>query len=198
FLDRAPSGATFISLCFFVRTLDAMGFAAAFTSSTALASKVFPHNVATILGSLQIFTGLGLILGPPFGGWMYQAAGYELPFMVLGCVLLLMLLRLPKVLLICFVIFTFSSGLGFLDTTLSLFAINTFRLSPSEVGLIFLGFSLAYCLSSPVLGFFADKFPVSHEQPNDFTKHRPGLSVGEPSSVPKTLRRENVEHMVFI
>ncbi|KAG7247403.1 hypothetical protein CRUP_021885, partial [Coryphaenoides rupestris] len=141
FLDRAPSGATFISLCFFVRTLDAMGFAAAFTSSTALASKVFPHNVATILGSLQIFTGLGLILGPPFGGWMYQAAGYELPFMVLGCVLLLMvpfnffadpsgdsflqLLRLPKVLLICFVIFTFSSGLGFLDTTLSLFAINT-------------------------------------------------------------------------
>jgi len=44
----------------------------------------------TFQGSLQIFTGLGLILGPPFGGWMYQAAGYELPFMVLGCVLLLM------------------------------------------------------------------------------------------------------------
>ena len=41
-------------------------------------------------GSLQIFTGLGLILGPPIGGWMYQAAGYELPFLVLGCILLLM------------------------------------------------------------------------------------------------------------
>ncbi|XP_056445805.1 MFS-type transporter SLC18B1-like isoform X2 [Gadus chalcogrammus] len=181
FLDRAPSGSVFISLCFIVRSVDAMGFAAAFTSSTALASKVFPHNVATILGSLQIFTGLGLILGPPLGGWLYQAAGYELPFLVLGCILLLMvpfnmivmpscdadpsedsfikLLRLPKVLLLCFFIFTFSSGLGFLDTTLSLFAMDKFHLSPSHVGLIFLAFSLPYCLSSPLLGFFADKYP---------------------------------------
>ncbi|KAJ3613670.1 hypothetical protein NHX12_019916 [Muraenolepis orangiensis] len=182
FLDRAPAGAAFISLCFVVRMVDAMGFAAAFTSSTALASKVFPRNVATILGSLQIFTGLGLILGPPLGGWLYQAAGYETPFIVLGCILLLMvpfnmivmpscdadasgdsfirLLRLPKVLLICFVIFTFSSGLGFLDTTLSLFAMDTFHLTPGRVGLIFLGFSLPYCLSSPLLGFFADRFPA--------------------------------------
>ncbi|KAK0145792.1 MFS-type transporter SLC18B1 [Merluccius polli] len=182
YLDRAPPGAVFISLCFLVRSVDAVGFAAAFTSSVALASKVFPHNVATILGSLQVFTGLGLILGPPLGGWMYQAAGYELPFLVLGCILLLMvpfnmvlmpscaadpsedsffqLLRLPKVLLICFVVFTFSSGLGFLDTTMSLFAIDAFQLSPSRVGLIFLGFSLPYCLSSPVLGFFSDKYPA--------------------------------------
>ena len=29
------------------------------------------------------------------------------------------------------------------------------------MGLIFLGFSLPYCLSSPLLGFFADKYPVS-------------------------------------
>ncbi|KAG7247538.1 hypothetical protein CRUP_007436, partial [Coryphaenoides rupestris] len=79
------------------------------------------------------------------------------------------MLRLPKVLLICFVIFTFSSGLGFLDTTLSLFAINTFRLSPSEVGLIFLGFSLAYCLSSPVLDFTATDFTATDFTATDFT-----------------------------
>ena len=36
-----------------------------------------------------------------------------------------------------------------------------FHLSPSHVGLIFLAFSLPYCLSSPLLGFFADKYPVS-------------------------------------
>ena len=43
-----------------------------------------------VQGSLEMFTGLGLILGPPLGGWLYQAYGYELPFLVLGCILLLM------------------------------------------------------------------------------------------------------------
>ena len=60
FLDRAPSGSVFISLCFIVRSVDAMGFAAAFTSSTALASKVFPHNVATILVGLACPDGTGM------------------------------------------------------------------------------------------------------------------------------------------
>lgn len=104
------------------------------------------------------------------------------------------LLAKPKVVLICYVIFTLSAGLGFLDATLSLFAINTvntillivhyslreqicahhsvcliiffitlcqFKLSPGSVGLIMLGLSLPYCLASPVLGFIADKYPVS-------------------------------------
>lgn len=89
----------------------------------------------------------------------------------------------------CYVIFTLSGGLGFLDATLSLFAINTvteldslwertcpsfcvllivfclplrqFSLSPASVGLIMLGLSLPYCLASPLLGFFTDKYPVS-------------------------------------
>ena len=46
--------------------------------------------IVPVQGSLEIFTGLGLILGPPLGGWLYQAYGYELPFLVLGCILLLM------------------------------------------------------------------------------------------------------------
>ncbi|KAK2826551.1 hypothetical protein Q5P01_020765 [Channa striata] len=66
-LDRAPAGAAFITMCFIVRSLDAVGFAAAMTSSVALTAKIFPNNVATVLGILEVFTGLGLILGPPVG-----------------------------------------------------------------------------------------------------------------------------------
>lgn len=43
-----------------------------------------------IQGSLEVFAGLGLILGPPIGGWFYQSFGYEVPFLLLGCVLLIM------------------------------------------------------------------------------------------------------------
>lgn len=182
-LDRVPAGPPFIALCFIVRSVDALGFAAAMTSSFAMTAKIFPNNVATVLGSLEIFTGLGLILGPPVGGWFYQTFGYEVPFMLLGCLLLIMvpfniqvlptieadvtkdsffrLLTNVKILLICYMVFTLSAGLGFLDATLSLFAIEKFSLSPGYVGLIMLGLSLPYCLASPLMGYFVDKYPAT-------------------------------------
>lgn len=182
-LNQVPAGPAFITLCFVVRSVDAIGFAAAMTSSFALTAKIFPNNVATVLGSLEIFTGLGLILGPPVGGWFYQSFGYEVPFMLLGCLLLIMvpfniyvlpniesdpskdsffrLLTKVKIVLICYVIFTLSSGLGFLDATLSLFAMETFGLSSGYVGLIMLGLSLPYCLSSPLMGYITDKYPAT-------------------------------------
>ncbi|MED6244163.1 hypothetical protein ATANTOWER_027332 [Ataeniobius toweri] len=182
-LDRAPAGAPFISLCFIVRSVDAVGFAAAMTSTFAMTAKIFPDNVATVLGGLEIFTGLGLILGPPVGGWFYHSFGYEVPFMLLGCLLLVMvpfniyvlpyieaepskdsffrLLLHGKVILICFVTVTLSSGLGFIDATLSLFAMKTFNLSSGYVGLIMIGLSLPYCLASPLIGYFTDKYPVT-------------------------------------
>ncbi|XP_068195036.1 MFS-type transporter SLC18B1 isoform X2 [Antennarius striatus] len=181
-LTRVPSGAPFIALCFVVRSIDAVGFAGAMTSSFSMVAKMFPNKVATVLGSLEIFTGLGLIVGPPFGGWLYQSFGYEVPFMLLGCLLLIMvpfniyilptiaarpskdsflrLLTKPKIVMICYMTFTLSAGLGFLDATLSLFAIKTFGLSPGYVGLIMLSVSLPYCLVSPLLGYLTDKYPV--------------------------------------
>ncbi|XP_062296609.1 MFS-type transporter SLC18B1-like isoform X2 [Scomber scombrus] len=182
-LDRVPAGSAFITLCFVVRSIDALGFAAAMTSSYTLTAKIFPNNVATVLGSLEIFAGLGLIMGPPVGGWVYQSFGYEVPFMLLGCFLLIMvpfniyilpsidadpskdsffrLLTHVKIVLICYVIFTLSAGLGFLDATLSLYAIETFGLSTSYVGLIMLGLSLPYCLASPLIGCVTDKYPAT-------------------------------------
>ncbi|XP_038585066.1 MFS-type transporter SLC18B1 [Micropterus salmoides] len=182
-LDRVPAGPAFITLCFIVRSIDAVGFAAAMTSTFAMTAKIFPNNVATVLGSLEIFTGLGLIMGPPVGGWFYQSFGYEVPFMLLGCFLLIMvpfniyvlptidaypskdsffrLLAQVKIVLMCFVIFTLSAGLGFLDATLSLFAIERFSLSFGYVGIIMLGLSLPYCLATPVIGYFTDKYPAT-------------------------------------
>lgn len=50
-LDRVPAGPAFITLCFVVRSVDAVGFAAAMTSSFAMTAKIFPNNVATVLVS---------------------------------------------------------------------------------------------------------------------------------------------------
>ncbi|XP_033091313.1 MFS-type transporter SLC18B1 isoform X7 [Trachypithecus francoisi] len=145
-LDRVPDGPVFIAMCFLVRIMDAVSFAAAMTASSSILAKAFPNNVATVLGSLETFSGLGLILGPPVGGFLYQSFGYEVPFIVLGCIILLMvplnmyilpnyesdpgehsfwkLIALPKVGLLALVINSLSSCFGFLDPTLSLFVLE--------------------------------------------------------------------------
>ncbi|XP_066470820.1 MFS-type transporter SLC18B1 isoform X2 [Tiliqua scincoides] len=180
-LDRAPDGPVFIGLCFLVRAVDAIGFAASMTASFSILAKAFPNNIATVLGSLEIFTGLGLVLGPPIGGFLYQNYGYEIPFIVLGCVVLVMvplnifflpkydsipskdsfwkLIAIPKIMLLCSTMFSLSACLGFLDPTMSLFVLNKFHLEVGYVGLVFLGLALSYSLSSPLLGFLSDKMP---------------------------------------
>ncbi|XP_010139390.1 PREDICTED: MFS-type transporter SLC18B1 isoform X1 [Buceros rhinoceros silvestris] len=180
-LDKVPSGPVFISLCFLVRAMDAVGFAAAMTASFSILAKAFPDNIATVLGSLEIFTGLGLVLGPPLGGFLYQSFGYEVPFITLGCVVLVLvplnmcmlpkydsvpgkdsfwkLILLPKVLVLCFIIFSLSACLGFLDPTMSLFILKKFKLPTGYVGLVFLGLALSYSLSSPLLGLLSDTLP---------------------------------------
>ncbi|XP_060735381.1 MFS-type transporter SLC18B1 isoform X3 [Tachysurus vachellii] len=171
FLDRAPDGTIFIVLCFVIRSVNAVGFAGAVTSSFAVSAKVFPDNIATILGFIEIFTGLGLILGPPLGGWIYHAFGYEIPFIALGSVLFLtvplIMWILPnfdgvasqgsffklcsrvKMMLICFVVFTLSSGIGFLDATLSIFAMEAFiRRWMMAIGGI--ATAIGFCLLGPI------------------------------------------------
>ncbi|NWI67393.1 S18B1 protein, partial [Todus mexicanus] len=145
-LDKVSSKPMFISLCFLVRAMDAVGFAAAMTASFSILAKAFPNNIATVLGSLEIFTGLGLVLGPPLGGFLYQSFGYEVPFITLGCIVLVLvpvnmyilpryestpskesfwkLVFLPKVLVLSFTIFSLSACLGFLDPTMSLFILQ--------------------------------------------------------------------------
>ncbi|XP_053237914.1 MFS-type transporter SLC18B1 isoform X1 [Podarcis raffonei] len=180
-LDRAPDGPIFIGLCFVVRAMDAIGFAAAITASFSILAKAFPNNIATVMGSLEIFTGLGLVLGPPLGGFLYQSFGYEVPFIVLGCLVLILvplnmfllpkydstpskdsfwkLVVLPKVIFLCLTMFTLSGCLSFLDPTMSLFVLKKFKLPAGYVGLVFLGLALSYSLSSPLLGFLSDKLP---------------------------------------
>ncbi|XP_024614902.1 MFS-type transporter SLC18B1 isoform X6 [Neophocaena asiaeorientalis asiaeorientalis] len=180
-LDQVPEGPVFIAMCFLVRIIDAISFAAAITASSSILAKAFPNNVATVMGSLETFSGLGLVLGPPLGGFLYQSFGYEVPFILLGCIVLLMvplnmcilpnyesdpgkhsfwkLIILPKVAFISFVITSLSSGFGFLDPTLSLFVLEKFNLPAGYVGLVFLGLALSYTISSPLVGLLSDEMP---------------------------------------
>ncbi|XP_078503153.1 MFS-type transporter SLC18B1-like isoform X2 [Lissotriton helveticus] len=181
-LDKAADGTLFVVLCFIVRSVDAVGFGAAMTATFSILAKAFPKNIAAVMGTLEFFDGLGLVLGPPIGGILYQAFGYEIPFIAVGSAVLFMvplnmfflprydgvptrdsfwrLFTLPKIALMCLILTSMTSCIGFLDPTLSIFVNEKFHLTVSHGSLVFLGLALPYVLSPPLIGFICDKKPV--------------------------------------
>lgn len=79
----------FITLALIIRIVEALGNAAFLTASFAIIAKEFPNNVSVTFASLETFFGLGLIVGPMVGGFLYSIGGYYLPFVTLGLLLFL-------------------------------------------------------------------------------------------------------------
>ena len=59
------------------------------SSCYTFVAQIFPDNIGSVLGILEIFVGLGLSVGPAIGGLLYDLGGYGLPFFFLGVVMLL-------------------------------------------------------------------------------------------------------------
>lgn len=181
FLNFLPSGNTFFWFSVLVRILEAVGDAAFVTSSFAIAAKSFPKNVAFVVGILETFAGLGYTAGPVIGGFFYDIGGFQLPFLVLGIVLLvasvlafflientkddesnpedkgmLEILRLPQIWLPIFSVVSCAISLSFLDPTLSNH-LESFKLTPTEIGLMFLLCGGFYTVMCPVFGAIMDR-----------------------------------------
>jgi MFS transporter, DHA1 family, multidrug resistance protein len=68
--------------------LEAVGFSAASPAQGALVADLTGKNVrGTGYGLYTLASGLGLILGPLLGGWLYDSAGHAVPFYVNGITL---------------------------------------------------------------------------------------------------------------
>ncbi|XP_062611583.1 MFS-type transporter SLC18B1-like [Saccostrea cucullata] len=83
-LIYSPGGYQFILLSFLCRSLEALASAAFITASYAILTDAFPKHIATVVGYLELFTGVGMMVGPAIGGGLYSLSGYGLPFYVLG------------------------------------------------------------------------------------------------------------------
>lgn len=65
--------------------LEAVGYSAAFPAEIALVADMTGKNVrGTGYGLYTFASGLGFILGPLLGGWLYDSAGHAVPFYVNG------------------------------------------------------------------------------------------------------------------
>jgi len=185
FLDRvgsADDNEVFIAYCFVIRIVLAVGCTASTTSGFAITASVFPNHIATVFGLLETATGLGMMVGPAFGGVMYQFGGFSLPFVVLGALMILIvplhvlwlpssdgahvdvrpvsvlhILRIPAIVVVCFAVVVAALVWSILDPTLAPHIRSSDDdVSSSVLGLLFLLLSAFYAVFSPVWGWLAD------------------------------------------
>ena len=74
-LDNFNNPQIFITLSFVIRMIEAVGYSAFLTSSFTIIAREFPANVGSMFANLEMFFGMGLIVGPTIGGWLYQVSG---------------------------------------------------------------------------------------------------------------------------
>ncbi|XP_026726219.1 MFS-type transporter SLC18B1-like [Trichoplusia ni] len=173
--------ATFTTLCFVVRGLEALGASAYSTASYVFVVNAFPDSIGSVLGILETFIGLGMSVGPAIGGLLYSIGGFGLPFYTLGVIMVLTvpinfflltdceeyvsgsktasiigLFKIPSIIITGLVIVIVSNTWAFLDPTLEPH-LRQFGLSTEQIGLIFLLFSSLYGIFSPIWGWVADR-----------------------------------------
>ncbi|XP_052763725.1 MFS-type transporter SLC18B1-like [Mya arenaria] len=179
-LDMSPDGDMFIVMCFLCRSVEALGCSALVTALFAVLAHEFPDNVITVMGLLETSSGLGMMVGPPIGGALYELGGYGLPFFVMGSLVIVCgsvtayamppisdgsklyegsifaLLKSPLVIITFINISAGSVALGFMDPTLAPH-LDQFNLKTWLIGFMFLIAPAIYAITAPCWGYIGDK-----------------------------------------
>nr|CAD7405068.1 unnamed protein product [Timema poppensis] len=73
-LDLLDGHIIFISLSFLIRIIESMGASAATVAAFAITAEMFPDKVAVTFATLEIFYGMGYIVGPMIGGLLFSVS----------------------------------------------------------------------------------------------------------------------------
>jgi MFS transporter, DHA1 family, solute carrier family 18 (vesicular amine transporter), member 1/2 len=163
------------------RLLQGAASAALWTSGLALIAQTYVDRRVEMLG--YAFTGgtLGSVLGPIAGAVLFQAAGYQRPFVVAGIVILLagalVFLVLPRetghkekvdvrllllnksVLGPAFAVALAAFSVGVIEPLLPV-QLTRHGVTSMTVGVIFTISTLVYGLSAPIVGRVTDRVPI--------------------------------------
>ena len=185
-LTKIQDPLTFLTISHAIRVIQAIGSSCYMTSFCSIIAQEFPDNIGSAYSILESFFGIGLALGPFFGGILFEVGGFSLPFFINGATLLIasifMLSLLPSqqnslnshiktqsvfhflkkpAFLLGFVdIVATAYSIGFLTTSLEPH-IRSLNLTPFILGAIFSIPGITLTIFTIVFGQMCDKF-LSH------------------------------------
>merc|ERR1711981_1373392 len=166
------------AVLFFARALQGVGSSCSSVSGMGMLAERFPDDqergnaMGIALGGLA----LGVLIGPPFGGFMYQFVGKSAPFIVLaflalldGCLQLLVLqpcvtksdeeapslkalVSDPYILIAAGAITFANMGIAMLEPSLPIFMMDKMDAEKWQLGAAFLPASISYLIGTNLFG----------------------------------------------
>eukprot|EP00742_Colponemidia_sp_Colp-10_P008578 GILJ01009302.1.p1 GENE.GILJ01009302.1~~GILJ01009302.1.p1 ORF type:complete len:654 (+),score=74.30 GILJ01009302.1:83-2044(+) len=160
------------------RVMQGVASAANFTPGLSLLAECTPPDrLGQVLGSVTGWSGMGLLIGPPLGGLLYQLGGYAAPFLFGAAFALLGLISVffwlpnkpPKpnqfktmdlwrgeLPVIAGVIAIGAGSLTMLEPIIPMYVAAKWHCSPATLGFIFGSAVLAFGAFSPLSGYLSD------------------------------------------
>jgi DHA1 family solute carrier family 18 vesicular amine transporter 1/2 len=140
-----------------------------------------PEERGRVMGMVMSGTNFAFMFGPTLGGWLYEAGGIRLPFLVvaalaaIGAFAFLWLelparhaeretvpiravLRIPAVAACAAAVVSASATISMLEPVLPLFLYSTLGLGPARIGLIFGIGAVVSAVMHPIYGRLADRW----------------------------------------
>lgn len=92
FLPDIQNDHTMIALAIFLRALQGAASASINSTCYSLAANKYADNVTVIVGLLECFSGVGLVIGLLGGSILYEGMGYRAVYTIFGSLLLVLAL----------------------------------------------------------------------------------------------------------
>ncbi|KAG8459919.1 hypothetical protein KFE25_010968 [Diacronema lutheri] len=88
FADHIDNPTAYLWWCILLRCVQGFGSALEETAAYALIADIDPSAISFNLGVTEVSTGLGYMVGPAIGGFLFAQGGFALPFLLIGASLL--------------------------------------------------------------------------------------------------------------
>jgi MFS transporter, DHA1 family, solute carrier family 18 (vesicular amine transporter), member 1/2 len=173
--------ATSLAVLFAARMLQGAADAVTWVVGLALVADLYrPEERGRVMGLVMSGTGLGLILGPSLGGWLYEIGGIRLPFLFVSGLAVVDLVafaivtpsrrgsgsRVPvwrvlsvKAVAVCAVaVVAGAATIAMLEPVLPLFFEARLGLGPAAIGTLFGVAALASSVLHPIYGRLSDRW----------------------------------------
>jgi multidrug resistance protein len=170
-----------VAALFAARLAQGAGDAVTWVVGFALIADFYgPEERGRVMGLVMLGAGLGFMLGPSLGGWLYEMGGVQLPFMfVCGlaiadaliflllatparrsegtAVSMLHVMRVPAIAVCAIAVIAPAATLAMLEPVLGLF-FKQLGMRPAQIGLLFGIAAVASTITHPISGRLSDRW----------------------------------------
>jgi multidrug resistance protein len=171
-----------MSWLFVARMIQGAADAVTWVVGFALVADMYgPAERGRVMGLVMAGTSFGLMIGPTFGGWLYESGGALLPFAAVAVAALVvaaifLVIRFPEakvaaeavpvlqiartraVVTCVLLVIVAASTIAMLEPVLSLWLAADLGLGPARVGVVFGAAAVGSTLLHPVYGGLADRW----------------------------------------